>query len=861
MAYDFDLFTIGGGSGGVRASRFAAGYGAKVAIAEERWLGGTCVNVGCVPKKLFSYAAHFREEFEDAAGFGWSVGERTFDWATLVANKDKEISRLNGIYEQILGRAGVEILHGRATILDPHTVEVKGRKITARHILVATGGRPSRDSRPGVPEHGLVSDDFFHLPDLPRRVLVAGGGYIAVEFAGIFRGLGAEVTQMYRGPLFLRGFDDDVRVFLRDEMQKKGVRLVFDCIVERIEKTAGGYACHLSNGMIEEYDAVVYAIGREPNVEGLGLEGAGVELKGNGAVVVDDYFQSSVPSIHALGDVTDRINLTPVALAEGMALAKTLFTGERTRVNYDYVPTAVFSHPPIGTVGLAEGPARQRYGAIDVYRSEFRPLKHTLSGSRERTLMKLIVERAGQRVVGCPHGRARRLGDPAGHRHRDEGGGDQAGVRRDHRDTSNRGGGVRHDARACPRADGTGCRVAAAEEGGMSEHDEENFQINRARWDEVVDLHVASPFYRVKEFLAGEDSRLPIEREELGPVAGKRLVHLQCHFGLDCLSMARLGAEVTGLDFSGKALAAARRIAGEAGIAARFVQGNVYDAQLLLERRYQIAYVTWGAINWLPDIAAWARTVAAVLEPGGFLYMIEGHPYALTLDQREITAPIVATYPYWHKPEPLVFNSDVSYTGEQTKLTHTEMREWIHPVADIVGALLDAGLRLEFLHEHPRLAWQLVPAMVEDEDRMGRPRRPQPHRPLAASPRSGEARTQARIDRRVDDGSGLNPRRVRWREDQESHGRRPCRRRHWSARLRHRWAPEGNALLHRQERALAQDEFIVRSATRVSRAAKRGKLVRRGRYSGSRRQGAEPVIQVLKDYAPERGSLVATRDG
>lgn len=401
MTYDFDLFTIGGGSGGVRASRFAAGYGARVAIAEDRWFGGTCVNVGCVPKKLFSYAAHFREDFEDAAGFGWTVGERSFDWATLVANKDKEIARLNGIYETILGRAGVEILKARATILDPHTVEVGGRKVTARHILVATGGHPVRDDRPGVQEHGLVSDDFFYLPDLPKRVLVLGGGYIAVEFAGIFRGLGAEVTQMYRGPLFLRGFDDDVRGFLRDEMRKKGVRLLFDCIVERIEKTGSGYACHFSSGEVEEFDAVVYAIGRRPNVEGLGLEGAGVELKTNGAVVVDRFYCSSVPSIHAIGDVTDRINLTPVALAEGMALAKTLFAGKPTEVNYDYVPTAVFSHPPIGTVGLPEGLARERYGEIDVYRSDFRPLKHTLSGSEERTLMKLIVERAGQRVVGA----------------------------------------------------------------------------------------------------------------------------------------------------------------------------------------------------------------------------------------------------------------------------------------------------------------------------------------------------------------------------------------------------------------------------------------------------------------------------
>lgn len=268
----------------------------------------------------------------------------------------------------------------------------------------------------------------------------------------------------------------------------------------------------------------------------------------------------------------------------------------------------------------------------------------------------------------------------------------------------------------------------------MGEIEEAAYAVNRARWDEVVALHVASPFYRVKEFLDGEDSRLPIERAELGSVAGKRLVHLQCHFGMDCLSMARLGAEVTGLDFSPKAIEAARALAGKAGISARFVEGNLYDAPKLLGgERYDIAYVTWGAINWLPDIAGWARVVAEVLAPGGFLYMIEGHPYAMTLDQRELTAPIVATYPYWHKPEPLVFRSDVSYTGEATKLQNEEMREWIHPVADIVGGLLEAGLRLEFLHEHPRLAWQLVPSMLEDEDRMWRLPDGHPNLPLALS--------------------------------------------------------------------------------------------------------------------------------
>ncbi len=400
-SYDFDLFTIGGGSGGVRAARFAAATGAKVAIAEERWFGGTCVNVGCVPKKLFSYAAHFREDFHDAAGFGWSGPVPSFDWLTLIANKDKEIHRLNGIYEQILGKAGVEIIKGRATLIDHHTVEVAGRRITARHILVATGGKPQRDTRPGAAELGLVSDDLFFLPALPRRVLVAGGGYIAVEFAGIFNGLGSQVTQVYRGDLFLRGFDDDVRRFLKAEMEKKGIRLVFNQIIERIEKTAGGQAVTFSDGSVAEYDAVVYAIGRVPNVAGLGLEAAGVKLNDKGAIAVDRFSQTSVPSIHAIGDVTDRVNLTPVALAEGMALVKTLFQGKPTAMDHANIPTAVFSHPPIGTVGLTEGQARREYGAVDIYRSDFKPLKHTLSGSGERTLMKLIVEPKSDRVVGA----------------------------------------------------------------------------------------------------------------------------------------------------------------------------------------------------------------------------------------------------------------------------------------------------------------------------------------------------------------------------------------------------------------------------------------------------------------------------
>ena len=400
MQYDFDLFTIGGGSGGVRASRFAAGYGAKVAIAEDRWFGGTCVNIGCVPKKLFSYAAHFREDFHDAKGFGWTVGETSFDWPTLVAQKDKEIHRLNGIYEQILGKAGVEILKGRATIVDPHTVELGGKRFTARHILVATGGRPTRDDVPGC-QLAKISDDLFFLPALPKRVLVVGGGYIGVEFAGIFNGLGCETVLSHRSDPFLRGFDDDVRRFLAMEMMKKHIRLAFNCNVQKLEQVGDRIRVLMSDGKEADYDLVVYAIGRKPNVEGLGLEKAGVKLNAKGAVAVDKFSQTSVPSIHAIGDVTDRMNLTPVALAEGMALAKTLFKGEPTTVDYDNIPTAVFSAPPIGTVGLTEESARQRGHAVDIYKTDFRPLKHTLSGSHERTLMKLVVDRTTDRVLGA----------------------------------------------------------------------------------------------------------------------------------------------------------------------------------------------------------------------------------------------------------------------------------------------------------------------------------------------------------------------------------------------------------------------------------------------------------------------------
>lgn len=400
-SYDFDLFTIGAGSGGVRASRMAARAGARVAVAEERHLGGTCVNIGCVPKKLMVYAAHYGEEFEDAAGFGWTVGPRQFSWSTLIGNKNAEIKRLNSIYEHLLTSNGVQIIEGRARLVEPHVVEVAGKRYSAEHILIATGGRPFKpEGQPGAEEFGLVSDDVFFLKEQPRRLLVVGGGYIAVEFAGVFQGLGSEVTQIYRGPHFLRGFDDDIRVFLADEMRKKGIDLCFNTNVLGIEKTESGLMVTLTDDRCLEVDAVLYATGRRPNVADLGLEEIGVACKPSGAIVVDPHYRTSVPGIHAIGDVTDRINLTPVAIAEAMALVKTLFHGQPSTLDYDNIPTAVFSQPPIGTVGLTEAEARSRYGAIDVYTSEFRPMKHTLSGRSERTLMKLIVERATDKVVG-----------------------------------------------------------------------------------------------------------------------------------------------------------------------------------------------------------------------------------------------------------------------------------------------------------------------------------------------------------------------------------------------------------------------------------------------------------------------------
>lgn len=398
--YDYDLFVIGAGSGGVRASRVAAQLGARVAVAEERYLGGTCVNVGCIPKKLLVYASEFSDAFADAAGFGWTVGASRFDWGALIANKDKEIARLNGVYERLLSAAGVTIIDGRATLLDAHTVAIGSERITARYMLVAVGGWPAAPRIPGA-ELAISSNEAFHLHAMPERAIVVGGGYIGVEFAGIFRGLGAEVTLVHRGDLFLRGFDDDLRAALAGEMRKRGVALRFNTLLERIEKRGAGVRATLSNGETIDAALVLLATGRRPNTHGLGLEAAGVKMDGAGAIVVDRHSRTSVENIFAVGDVTNRRNLTPVAIAEGRAAAETMFGKRAMAVDYENVPSAVFSHPPIATVGLTEMEARARFGAVDIYKSAFRPLKHTLSGRDERTLMKLVVEPKSERVLGC----------------------------------------------------------------------------------------------------------------------------------------------------------------------------------------------------------------------------------------------------------------------------------------------------------------------------------------------------------------------------------------------------------------------------------------------------------------------------
>ena len=398
--YDYDLFVIGGGSGGVRASRFSAGYGARVAVAEEGHFGGTCVNVGCIPKKLFSYAAHFRDDFHDAAGFGWTVPEPAFHWPTLLANKNKEIARLNGIYEGVLSKAGVTILKARATVVDAHTVECGGKTCSAKHILVATGSWPTVPDIPGR-DLTITSNEAFFLPGLPKSVIIVGGGYIAVEFASIFNGLGVETTLLYRGKRLLRGFDADLGLRLADEMAKKGIVVRLESDIAALEKQADGtLSVTFRDGTRGRAGAVMFATGRKPNTSRLGLESAGVHLAEDGAIKVNDYLMSSVESIHAIGDVTNRINLTPVATAEGMALAKTLFRNEPTLMDYDNIPTAVFAIPNLATVGLSEELAAARGHQVEIYKSSFRALKHTLSGSEEKTFMKLVVDAASQRVLG-----------------------------------------------------------------------------------------------------------------------------------------------------------------------------------------------------------------------------------------------------------------------------------------------------------------------------------------------------------------------------------------------------------------------------------------------------------------------------
>ncbi len=400
---DVDLCVIGGGSGGVRAARIAAGYGASVLIAEEYRMGGTCVIRGCVPKKLMVYASHVRHELDDAAGFGWTIPPATFDWPTLIANKDREIARLEAAYTFNAEKAGARIIKARAVFEDPHTLRLStGETVKAKYVLIATGGAPNHgEAIPGI-EHVISSNEVFHLPKFPKRILIQGGGYIALEFACIFAGLGADVTVVYRGDNILRGFDNDVRAHVRREMEKAGITILTGCIVTKVEKHGEAYTTHLSSGSSIASDQVMFAIGRHPNVKGLGLEKAGVALNpANGGIAVNEFSQTSVPHIYAVGDVTHRTNLTPVAIREGHAFADSVFGNRPIKVDHSNVPTAVFTQPEVGTVGLTEAEALAQYTHIDIYKADFRSLKATLSGSESRVLMKLIVDANTDRVLGC----------------------------------------------------------------------------------------------------------------------------------------------------------------------------------------------------------------------------------------------------------------------------------------------------------------------------------------------------------------------------------------------------------------------------------------------------------------------------
>ncbi|HEY7899614.1 MAG TPA: glutathione-disulfide reductase [Caulobacteraceae bacterium] len=399
--YDYDLFVIGAGSGGVRAARLAAMSGARVAVAEEHRVGGTCVIRGCIPKKFMVYASEFSYHFKGAADFGWSVGKTSFDWPAFINRKDIEIARLSGVYVANLQNAGATLLHGRARLIDAHTLTIDGQSVTADKVLIATGAWPTLPADLPGSEHAITSNEAFHLEALPRRAVIAGGGYIATEFAGIFNGLGVETTLVYRGPMILRGFDDDVRAQLTRELERRGVKVIVGCHQTKLEKTAKGIVSHLSSGHKLSSDVALFATGRAPNTGDLGLEAAGVAVNDVGAVIVDDYSRTNIANIWAVGDVTDRINLTPVAIREAAAFASTEFQGKPVAFDHRDVASAVFSQPPVGSVGLSEAQARQGGGKVIVYRALFRPMKATFHGGEEKMLMKLIVDGESERVLGC----------------------------------------------------------------------------------------------------------------------------------------------------------------------------------------------------------------------------------------------------------------------------------------------------------------------------------------------------------------------------------------------------------------------------------------------------------------------------